>query len=115
MPRRPKPDINGKVKKKKNFKGSLPRLKNSFLKVLGTTKSNTEPPENVKNHFAMSVTQDLHSRKFHYFNHTSEILMWALSNLTGKESSFRISQGLSVTSEHIVDSSNPFQIYYTEN
>lgn len=41
--------------------------------------------------------------------------MWALSNLTGKESCFRISQGLSVTSEHIVDSSNPFQIYYTEN
>lgn len=64
---------------------------------------------------AMSVSQDLHRTKFHCFNHSGEALMEALSNLTGKGSSFRRPESLSVTSEHAGNSSSPFQTFCTEN
>lgn len=46
---------------------------------------------------------------------TAVDVMCALSNLTGKESCLSISDSLSVTSEHTVDSCNPFQIFCTEH
>lgn len=41
--------------------------------------------------------------------------MEGLSNLTGKERSFRISESLSVTLQHIGNSSSLFQTFCTEN
>lgn len=63
----------------------------------------------------MSVSQDLHRRKFHCFYRSSEMQMQAFSALPGEVSCFRAPESLRVTQAHTADSSNPPQVFFTEN